>query len=92
MAQAKEFFKGLVGRTQDKITELVDANLSNSDKKEVLDTTIRNWATEKLKDLSINVVAKWLIQKYLIGNIGIFTQLVFDLLKASVNNLTKKEV
>ncbi len=92
MAQAKEFFKGLVGRTQDKITELVDANLPNSDKKEVLDTTIRNWATEKLKDLSINVVAKWLIQKYLIGNIGIFTQLVFDLLKASVNNLTKKEV
>lgn len=92
MAQAKEFFKGLVGRTQDKITELVDTNLSNSDKKEVLDTTIRNWATEKLKDLSINVVAKWLIQKYLIGNIGIFTQLVFDLLKASVNNLTKKEV
>lgn len=92
MAQAKEFFKGLVGRTQEKITELVDANLSNSDKKEVLDTTIRNWATEKLKDLSINVVAKWLIQKYLIGNIGIFTQLVFDLLKASVNNLTKKEV
>lgn len=92
MAEIKEFFKGLVGKTQDKITDLVDKNITNEEKKEVLDTTIKNWATEKLKSVSINAIAKWLIQKYLIGNIGIFTQLVFDLLKASVDNLTRKAV
>lgn len=93
MAQtAKEFFKGLVNAAKTKIEHLVSTTLSNEEKKQALDTYIRNWATDKLKQVSINVFLKWLIEKYVIGNIEIITQLVFDLLKANVYNLTKKEV
>lgn len=93
MAQtAKEFFKGLVNATKTKIEHLVSTTLSNEEKKQALDTYIRNWVTDKLKQVSINVFLKWLIEKYVIGNIEIITQLVFDLLKANVYNLTKKEV
>lgn len=93
MAQTmKEFTKDLVNTTKTKIEHLASTTLSNEQKKEALDAYIRKWATDKLKEVSINVFLKWIIEKYVIGNIEIITQLIFDLLKASIHNLTKKEV
>lgn len=88
----KEFTRDLVNATKTKIEHLVSTTLSNEQKKETLDAYIRKWATDKLKEVSINVFLKWIIEKYVIGNIEIITQLIFDLLKASIHNLTKKEV
>ena len=92
MAKVKEFFINLVCATKTKIEDLVTSELDNESKKEALDTYVTNWATEKLKTSALSVITKFIIQKYLIGNIGIITQIIFDLLKANITNLTKKEV
>lgn len=92
MAKIKEFLRDLSCATKTKIEDLVTANIDNNEKKEALDNYVENWATEKLKTCAFSAITKWLIQKYLIGNIGIITQLIFDLLKANIKNLTKKEV
>lgn len=92
MAKVKEFFTNLVFATKTKIEDLVTSELDNESKKEALDTYVTNWATEKLKTSALSVITKFIIQKYLIGNVGIITQIIFDLLKANITNLTKKEV
>lgn len=92
MAKVKEFFTNLVCVTKTKIEDLVTSELDNESKKEALDTYVTNWATEKLKTSALSVITKFIIQKYLIGNVGIITQIIFDLLKTNITNLTKKEV
>ena len=92
MAKVKEFFTNLVCATKTKIEDLVTSELDNESKKEALDTYVTNWATEKLKTSAFSVITKFIIQKYLIRNVGIITQIIFDLLKANITNLTKKEV
>jgi hypothetical protein len=92
MTTAADYIKNFVGLTEAQIIALIDSELNNEEKKAKLDNVVTTWANTALDKLSLNIFTKWVIRKYLIGNIETLTQMVYNLLKTRVANLTKKEV
>ena len=88
MADLTEFIQGLTDTAKNKIIELITAELENTEKKAALDETVTEWAENMLEKLSLNVLVKWFIKKYIIGNISTITQMIYDLLKCKVSGLS----
>ena len=83
----KNFIQDFTSKTKTKIIDLATSELSNENKKLCLDHTITNYVEDFINKTSINFIFKWMIKKYLIPNISILTQSIFDLLKAKVKEL-----
>lgn len=93
MTNFKTFIIKFVEKTKNIILELEKfSTLSNEDKKETLDEQITLWADEAINSLPLNLFCKWVLRKYVLPNIGTFTQMIFDLLKAKVEGFTKEVV
>lgn len=85
MTNLKTFITKFVAKTKNVIIELEKfSTLTNEDKKETLDSQITLWVQEAINVLPVNVFCKWIIKKYLVENIPILTQAIFDLLKSKV--------
>lgn len=88
----KNFVENFVTTAQIQICNLVNVELDNVVKKDILDRKVTEWTVTTLENLPLNILAKWVIKKYLIPNIPAITQIIFNLLKERITNLTRKEV
>ena len=86
----KEFIQNFVDNTKVEIFALAQTELDNKTKKERLDATIIAWATRTLDTLPINFIAKIVLKKLVVGNIGIITQAIYDLIKLKFTGITKE--
>lgn len=72
------------------IGKLVKSEVSNFEKKQVLDETITRWLIDELKIVQLNIVAKWFINKFVLPNISEITQFIYDLITIKIVGITKE--
>lgn len=80
----------VVNFAKDKIVELTKKEISNEEKKEILDNAVTAYIIQTLNAVSPNFFIRWAITKLLLPNISIITQKIFDLLKEKIDGLTKE--
>ena len=71
------------------ITELAKKELDNTDKKAKLDNAMKVYLLTTLTGCKLNLITKWVIEKYVINNIPVLTQAIYDLLKDKIKGVTK---
>lgn len=71
------------------IQELAKKELENTTKKEKLDKAVTTYIVALLAGAKVNLITKWVIEHYIIKNIPVLTQAVYDLLKDKVKGITK---
>ena len=81
--------KEFVNQTKINIINLTKEKLNNEEKKNKLDTIIEKWLDNLLLGAKLNLITKFLIKNYVIKNIPILTQIVYDLIKSKIDGVTK---
>lgn len=77
------------------IADLATKELNNNEKKEQLDKAVKGWLIPLLASVSIKIpfvpefIVKYFFEKFIINNIPVLTQAVYDLLKDKVKGVTK---
>lgn len=85
----KEFIKNFAEQAKNKIIELAHTELTNENKKLMLDHYIVEYVEKAINGLTVNFVFKIALRKLILPNISVITQLIFDLLKAKIEGITK---
>ena len=65
----------------------MEETMKNKTKKEKLDRALTAYLDTLLVGVKVNLITKWVIDRYVIKNIPIITQAIYDLLKAKVKGL-----
>lgn len=89
MSKFKTLLTGFVNVTKDTIKDLAVTSLPNDAKKLQLDQYVTNWLSLKIENSKLNFFVKILIQKIIVPNISVITQVIFDLSKSKINGVTK---
>ena len=84
MADFLEFFNGFVNTAKTQITELVNEEIENKEKKAKLDTVIGAFVETTLAKAKLNIFVRLCIKKLVIPHISEITQVIYDLLKAKI--------
>lgn len=77
------------------IADLAQSELSNKEKKAKLDKAIKGWLIPILATAKISIpfvpdfIVKFMFEKFIINNIPVLTQAVYDLLKDKIKGVTK---
>lgn len=77
------------------IADLAQKELDNKEKKEQLDKAIKGWLIPLIATVTFKIpfvpdcFVKYLFNKFIIDNIPVLTQAVYDLLKDKVKGVTK---
>ena len=71
------------------IADLAQKELDNKDKKAQLDKAITVYLNTLLIGVKTNLITKWVIERYVIKNIPVITQAIYDLLKDKIKGVTK---
>lgn len=87
--KTKDLINGFVTTTKANIIELAQTELSDSNKKMVLDHKITTYLENALNNLTINFILKIALKKLLLPNVSLITQTIYDLLKAKIEGVTK---
>ena len=82
--QFKNFILDFVNTTKTNIIELAKTELSNSNKKMVLDQRIIEFLENAFENLKLNFILKFTLKKLLFPNVSVLTQIIFDLLKERI--------
>jgi hypothetical protein len=85
----KNFILNFVNTTKQNIIELAKTELNNNNKKMVLDQRIIEFLDNTIAGVKLNFILKLALKKLLLPNVSIITQIVFDLLKARIEGITK---
>ena len=85
----RDFIKNFVTEVNANILQLAQTELSNENKKLTLDHAIFEYVETAINGLSINFILKIALRKLLLPNISTITQIIFDLLKAKIEGITK---
>lgn len=85
----KNFILNFVNTTKQNIIELAKTELNNNNKKMVLDQRIIDFLDNTIAGVKLNFILKLALKKLLLPNVSIITQIVFDLLKARIEGITK---
>ena len=89
----KYTFKVVIERFVDNvkfnIINLAKTELNNVEKKEKLDEAILTYFNTLLSGVKLSLITKWVIKNYVIKNIPVLTQIVYDLIKSRINGVTK---
>lgn len=85
----QHFIESFVSTTKAGIIELAQTELSNKNKKLVLDHKIVDFLDSALEKLTINFILKFALKKLLLPNVSLITQIIFDLIKTKVEGITK---
>lgn len=88
MSKLKDFLTDFVKKSKVTIVSLVNTELTNAAKKDVLDETIIDWVKVKLKSSKLNLVLRIVLEKLLLPNVTVITQVIYDLLKTRVRGVT----
>lgn len=71
------------------IADLAKKELANKDKKDQLDKAITGFLVPLLATAKMGFVTKFIFEKFVISNIPVITQAIYDLLKDRVEGVTK---
>lgn len=71
------------------ITELAKSQLDNAEKKNALDRAIRGYLVPLLATSKMSFVTKFIFNKFVIDNIPVITQAIYDLIKARIKGVTE---
>ena len=85
----KNFILNFVNTTKQNIIELAKTELNNNNKKMVLDQRIIDFLDNTIAGIKINFILKLALKKLLLPNVSVITQIIFDLLKAKIEGITK---
>lgn len=85
----KNFILNFVNTTKQNIIELAKTELNNNNKKMVLDQKIIDFLDNTIAGVRLNFILKLALKKLLLPNVSIITQIIFDLLKARIEGITK---
>lgn len=85
----KNFILNFVNTTKTNIIELAKTELNNNNKKMVLDQRIIDFLDNTIAGVKLNFILKLALKKLLLPNVSIITQIIFDLLKAKIEGITK---
>ena len=85
----KNFILNFVNTTKQNIIELAKTELNNNNKKMVLDQRIIDFLDNTIAGVKLNFILKLALKKLLLPNVSIITQIIFDLLKAKIEGITK---
>ena len=85
----REFISNFASTAKENIVELAQTELSNENKKLMLDHTIIEYIEKALNGMTVNIFLKFALRKLLLPNVSLITQIIFDLLKAKVEGVTK---
>ena len=85
----KNFILNFVNTTKQNIIELAKTELNNNNKKMVLDQRIIDFLDNTIAGVKLNFILKLALKKLLLPNVSVITQIVFDLLKARIDGITK---
>lgn len=85
----KNFILNFVNTTKQNIIELAKTELNNNNKKMVLDQRIIDFLDNTIAGIKLNFILKLALKKLLLPNVSVITQIVFDLLKARIEGITK---
>ena len=85
----KNFILNFVNTTKQNIIELAKTELNNNNKKMVLDQRIIDFLDNTIAGVKLNFILKLALKKLLLPKVSIITQIVFDLLKARIEGITK---
>lgn len=76
-------------KAKETIAKLAESNLTGAEKKAKLDEKMVKWAEERLDGAKMGVLLKNAVKSYVIANIPVITQVIFDLLAAKIAGITK---
>lgn len=85
----KNFILNFVNTTKQNIIELAKTELNNNNKKMVLDQRIIEFLENAIAGVKLNFILKLALKKLLLPNVSVITQIIFDLLKARIEGITK---
>ena len=85
----KNFILNFVNTTKQNIIELAKTELNNNNKKMVLDQRIIDFLDNTIAGIKISFILKIALRKLLLPNVSVITQIIFDLLKAKIEGITK---
>lgn len=71
------------------IAELAKSQLDNAEKKNALDRAIRGYLVPLLATAKMGVVTKFIFNKFVIDNIPVITQAIYDLIKLRIKGVTE---
>ena len=71
------------------IANLAEQELENAEKKAILDRAIKGWLIPLLATARMGVVTKFIFERFVIANIPVITQAIYDLIKDRIEGVTK---
>jgi len=77
----KTIINNFVNYVKINIIDLAKKELDNTEKKDKLDKAVYVYLETLISGARVNLFVKWLIEKFVIKNIPIITQAIYDLLK-----------
>lgn len=66
------------------IIDLAKKELDNTEKKSKLDKAVYVYLETLISGVRVNLFVKWIIEKFVIQNIPVITQAIYDLLKSRI--------
>ena len=88
--KVKEFIQNIAAETRHYIEKFEQyKDLTGEQKKARLDDIIKSYIENTIDSIGLNVFVKFIIKKFIIDNIPTITQIIFDLLKAKIEGITK---
>ena len=86
----KTFIQNLATNAKNYIEKLQKfEELSGEEKKERLDEIIEEYIEVAIDSIKMNVIFKYVLKKVLLANVPVITQVIFDLIKAKIEGITK---
>lgn len=86
----KEFISDFAQKTKEIIANLEKREeLKGAEKKKQLDENMKKWAEELLNAAKMNILLKNAVKQFIIANIPVITQAVYDLIKARIKGITE---
>lgn len=85
----REFILEFTNKTKDSIIELAQTELNNDNKKLALDHSIVEFVEQAICNLSMNWFFKTVLKRLVLPNVSLITQIIYDLLKAKIEGITK---
>ena len=88
--QLKDFIKGFVKISKDYIEKYEHyKELTGIEKKQRVDGIVLTYCNNALDTLPLNLITKWIFKKFIIANIPLLTQAIFDLIASKIDGITK---
>lgn len=71
------------------IANLAEQELENAEKKAILDRAIKGWLIPLLATTKMGFITKFILDRFVIANIPVITQAIYDLIKSRIEGVTK---